>query len=62
MLPKGGVLSLTNEGVIRLLVSKSLAYKDGYARATAKGDKAAAKKWKEGYQEIKERIYELRKD
>jgi hypothetical protein len=61
MLTRGGVLSLTNEGVIRILVCKSLAYKDGYLRATERGDTAAAKKWKVGYQEIKERIYELKK-
>lgn len=53
---------MTNERMIRLLISKSLAYKDGYARATAKGDAKAAQKWKRGYQEIKERIYELKKD
>lgn len=54
-------VELTNEGKIQLLISKSIAYKDGYARATAKGDTAAAKKWKEGYQQIKERIYQLKK-
>jgi hypothetical protein len=48
--------------MIRLLLSKSMAYKDGYAKAAAKGDMEAAQKWKEGYQEIKERIYELKKD
>jgi hypothetical protein len=61
MLTYRGNNQLTNAGVIRLLESKSIAYKGGYARATANGDTASAKKWKKGYQEIKERIYKLRK-
>lgn len=53
---------MSNERIIRLLISKSSAYKDGYARAIAKGDTYAAKKWKEGYQLIKERIYDLKQE
>lgn len=52
---------MSNEYMIRLLQSKSCAYKAGYARATASGDTAAAKNFKKGYQEIKEQIYALKK-
>jgi hypothetical protein len=55
-------IELANERIIRLLLSKSMAYKTGYARAAANGDTAAALKWKLGYQQIKEKIYELKKD
>ena len=51
---------MCNEAKIRLLVSKSRAYKDGFSKALAKGDADAAEKWKEGYQSIKDRITELK--
>lgn len=52
---------MANEYMIRLLLSKSCAYKAGFVRATASGDVVAAKNFKKGYQSIKERIYELKK-
>lgn len=53
---------MTNESKIKLLISKSRLYKDGFTKATAKGDSEAAKKWKDGYQLIREKIYELKED
>lgn len=52
---------MANDHLIRLLVSKSCAYKAGFLRAVANGDAEAAKNWKKGYQLLKERIYELKK-
>jgi hypothetical protein len=52
---------MANEKMIRLLLSKSCAYKAGFERATASGDAVAAKNFKKGYQSIKEEIYALKK-
>lgn len=52
---------MANEYMIRLLLSKSCAYKAGYARATANGDTVAAKNFKKGYQLIKEEIFDLKR-
>jgi hypothetical protein len=52
---------MANDYMIRLLLSKSCAYKAGFMRAVASGDTEAAKNWKKGYQSIKERIYVLKK-
>ena len=51
---------MTDESKIRLLISKSRAYKTGYHKAVEKGDKAAAVKWKDGYRIIVEEIDELK--
>jgi hypothetical protein len=53
-------VSMTDECKIRLLISKSLAYKTGYQKAVEKGDAAAAGKWKDGYRTIIEEIDALR--
>jgi hypothetical protein len=59
---RGEVNVLTREGKIRLLVSKSYAYKTGYQRAVEEGDTEAAEKWKAGYRVIVDRINELKGD
>ncbi len=51
---------MTKEAKIRLLVSKSHAYKFGYRRAVKEGDTAAADKWKAGYMDIVEEINDLK--
>jgi len=51
---------LTNESTIRLLRSKLRVYKTGYWKAAEKGDKAEAKKWKDGYMSTRERIIRLK--
>ena len=51
---------MSKESTIRLLISKSYAYKAGFEKAVADGDIEAAKSWKKGYQSIKERICELK--
>ncbi len=51
---------MTTENSIKLLISKSHAYKSGYDRAVAQKDAIAAAKWKDGYNRIKETIDELR--
>jgi hypothetical protein len=61
MLTDGRVFKMSYDYKIRLLLSKSCAYKAGYERAVVCGDTAAAKKWKKGYQSIKEEIYLLKK-
>ncbi|MGE4353377.1 MAG: hypothetical protein AB7D36_04765 [Oscillospiraceae bacterium] len=53
---------MRNEAKVRLLLSKSQAYRAGYSKAVAKGDTDAAEKWKEGYQSIKDKISELKED
>lgn len=53
---------MTRESKIRLLVSKSHAYKTGFQRAVEEGDAEAAEKWKAGYQVIVDRINELKDD
>ncbi len=58
---KGGVHVMANDYKIRLLLSKASAYKAGFIRAVASGDTEAAENWKKGYQQIRERIYELKK-
>jgi hypothetical protein len=51
---------MTKDKKIRLLTSKSQAYKSSYIKAVEDGDTEAAANWKKGYQEIKEEIYELK--
>lgn len=51
---------MTKEGIIRLMINKSYAYKAGFKRAVEDGNAEAADKWKAGYQVIKERIDELK--
>ncbi len=51
---------MSDESKIRLLVSKSRAYKSCYHKAIKKGDKEAAGKWKDGYRTIVEEIEELK--
>lgn len=51
---------MTKEGTILLLESKLRAYKNGFLRAKEKNDEADAKKWKDGYRAIRERIYEIK--
>ncbi|SHI09771.1 hypothetical protein SAMN02745823_02378 [Sporobacter termitidis DSM 10068] len=53
---------MTTEGKIRLLVSKSFAYKAGFKRAVLSGDTVTAEKWREGYHVIKEKIDELKEE
>lgn len=51
---------MTKEGKIRLLISKSHAYKLGFKKAQEDKDVEAADKWKAGYQNIVEKIDELK--
>jgi hypothetical protein len=51
---------MTAEGTILLLESKLRAYKNGYSRALAEKDDAAAKKWIDGYKSTRKRIVELK--
>lgn len=51
---------MTYESKIRLLISKSRAYKVGYHKAKKKGDKEAANKWRDGYRSIVEEIDTLK--
>jgi hypothetical protein len=54
------VLILKKESTILLLESKLRAYKNGFLRAKENNDEAAALKWKKGYREIRDRIYEIK--
>lgn len=51
---------MTKESKIRLLVSKSHAYKLGFKKAREEQDVVAADKWKAGYLDIVEKINELK--
>jgi hypothetical protein len=52
---------MSNEAKIRLLRSKSHAYRLGLSQAIASGDQEAADKWEQGYLAIQGEIEELRK-
>lgn len=51
---------MTKERIIRLLIHKSYAYKNGFKRAVEEGDTEAADKWRAGYRSIVKRITELK--
>jgi len=53
---------MNKENTIQLMRSKLQAYKNGYLRATSEGDRAASKKWKDGYESIREEIAKLEED
>lgn len=56
------MLSLTTEGRIRLLISKSQIYRHNYLKSIAEGDIGTAEAWKKGYIEIRDKIEQLKED
>ena len=53
---------MTKESEIRLITCKLQSYRNGYWRARAEKDDAAAEKWKEGFRAIQGRIDELKQE
>jgi len=53
---------MNKENTIQLMRSKLQAYKNGYLRASSKGDIDASKKWKAGFESIREEIAKLEED